>query len=125
MPKPPKETVLARDQLGARVKVLREQRGLSQGRLATLLNTHPQNISQVERGVRGLTLQQVVKLARALKISTDEILGESKHGVVALNGDRKLVRRLQRIQQLGPAQKRAVLKLLDSALGISQVGARD
>jgi transcriptional regulator with XRE-family HTH domain len=124
LPKPPKEVVLAKDRIGARIKVLREQRGLSQGKLAALLNSHPQSISQVERGVRGLTLQQVVKLARALKISTDEILGETKRGVVALNGDRKLVRRLQRIQQLEPAQKKAVLKLLDSALGISQAGAR-
>lgn len=120
MPRPPKDVVLSKKKLGERLRAIREQRGYSQGKLARLLGAHPQSISQVERGVRGLTIQQVVKLARKLKVSTDDILGENKRAVTPLNGDRRFLRRLQRIHELPPSQKKAVLKLLDGALGISK-----
>lgn len=120
MPKPPKETVLSKKQLGERVRTLREQRGLSQGQLAALVGTHPQSLSQAERGVRSLTLQQVIKLSRALKVSTDEILGESKGSAATVEGDRRLLRRVRRIQELPPAQREALLDMLDGALRISR-----
>jgi transcriptional regulator with XRE-family HTH domain len=120
VPRPPKETVLSKNQLGERVRALREQRGLSQGQLAELVSTHPQSLSQVERGIRSLTLQQVVKLSRALKVSTDEILGEPGRSSDGVIGDRKLLRRVRRIQELPPAQREAVLDMLDGALRMSR-----
>jgi transcriptional regulator with XRE-family HTH domain len=112
--------VLSKNQLGERVRALREQRGLSQGQLAELVSTHPQSLSQVERGIRSLTLQQVVKLSRALKVSTDEILGEPGRSSDGVIGDRKLLRRVRRIQELPPAQREAVLDMLDGALRMSR-----
>lgn len=120
MPTPPKNVVLSKKMLGARLRAVREQRGLSQGKLARLAGTHPQSISQIERGIRGVTVQQVVKIARALRLSTDEILGDRKHPALPLNGDRRLLLRFQRVQQLPPAQKKSILKLLDSALGMTK-----
>ena len=122
VPKPPKHEVLSKKKVGERLRAIRERRGLSQGHLARLLGAHPQSISQVERGVRGLTVQQIVKLARALQVSTDEVLGEQKRTLAPLNvrnGDRRFLLRLRRIQELPPAQRKALLKLLDGALGIS------
>jgi transcriptional regulator with XRE-family HTH domain len=121
LPKPPKDEVLSKKQIGERLRALRERRDLSQGQLAAMIGSHAQNVSQVERGVRGLTVQQVVKLARALKVPTDEILGEAKHATAQLhlrNGDRRFLRRIQRIRELPPAQRKALLKLLDGALGL-------
>lgn len=120
MPRPPKKVVLTKKQLGERLRAIREQRGYSQGKLARLLGSHAQSISQIERGIRGLTVQQVVKLARALEISADEILGERGHTVSPLSGDRGILRRFLRVQQLPPAQRKSVLKLLDSALGMTK-----
>lgn len=120
MPRPPKKVVLSKKQLGERLRSIREQRGYSQGKLARLLGAHAQSISQIERGIRGLTVQQVIRLARALEISADEILGEHGHTVSPLNGDRGILRRFLRVQQLPPAQKKSVLKLLDSALGMTK-----
>jgi hypothetical protein len=60
----------------------------------------------------------VVKLSRALQVSTDDILGENP-APTPLKGGRRFAWRLQRIQELPAAQKKAVLKLLDGALGIA------
>ena len=125
MPKPAKKVFLSKKQIGERLKALREQRGYSQGKLAKMLGSHPQNISQIERGIRGLTIQQIVKITRTLKVPTDEILGEQKRTLAPLNarnGDRRLLLRLRRIQDLPPPQRKALLKLLDGALGLSKAG---
>lgn len=124
VPRPSKDAVVSKRSVGLRLRAIREQRGLSQGKLAQLLRSHPQSVSQIERGVRGLTLQQAVRLARALKVSIDDVLGETKRELSPLSGDRRMLRRLQRLQELPPAQKKAVLKLIDGALGIGGGGAQ-
>ena len=60
---------------------LRESRGITQVELARALGIPQSNVSEMERGVRGLTVHQAVKLAKALKVSTDEILlgGNGSH----------------------------------------------
>ncbi len=120
MPRPPTKEFLSKKMIGARLRAIRDQRGYSQGKLARLAHTHTQSISQIERGVRGITVQQLVKLARVLQVSMDELLGDTKHPVMPLDGDRRLLRRFQRVQQLPPGQKKGILKLLDSALGITK-----
>src|SRR5581483_6232460 len=77
LPTPPKHVVLSRKEIGARLRALRKARGLTQAQLAKALGTQQTAVSQVEIGNRGLTVQQVVKLAKALKVSTDAILGPS------------------------------------------------
>jgi transcriptional regulator with XRE-family HTH domain len=76
VPRPPKDVVLTNKKIGERLRAIRDQRGYSQGKLARLARTHPQSISQIERGVRGVTVQQLVKLARALQVTMDELLGD-------------------------------------------------
>jgi transcriptional regulator with XRE-family HTH domain len=124
VPRPPKKVILSKKILGERLRAIREQRGYSQGGLARLLGSHPQSISQIERGIRGLTIQQVVKLARVFQVPTDEILGDSTHAVTPLNGDRQLLRRFQRVQQLPLTQRKSILKLLDSALGMTKAESK-
>jgi transcriptional regulator with XRE-family HTH domain len=62
-------------QLGARVKELREARGLSQSRLAELIGISRVQVSQVETGKRKLCADEVVKMARALNVDGDVLLG--------------------------------------------------
>src|SRR4051812_20712864 len=74
VPRPPKNVVVSKKQIGDRVRALRQARDMSQGDLATLLEIPPTNVSAIERGVRGLSLQQLVKLASALEVAPGEIL---------------------------------------------------
>jgi transcriptional regulator with XRE-family HTH domain len=109
--------VISYTEIGERVRALRERAGLTQVRLAKMLGTSQAALSQVERGSRGLTVQQVVKLARTLKATPNEILGDGRR---ARRSERpknsKIVRRLYRIEKLPEAQQQAVLKLLDGIL---------
>jgi transcriptional regulator with XRE-family HTH domain len=119
VPSPPKNVLLSKEQIGGRIRALRERRGWSQGKLAAVLGSHPQNVSQIERGVRGVSLQQVARLARVLEVTTDEILGAREHDS-GTGGDRRLLRRLRRIQELSPARRSALLKMLDGALAMAE-----
>ena len=118
MPRPAKHVVMSRSEIGSRIRALREQRRLTQAELATTLGTHQANVSQIERGIRGLTLQQTVKLARALHISPDKLLGVGKDdGKPVAPRNEKLMRRVRRVEQLPREQQEAVVKILDGFLG--------
>jgi transcriptional regulator with XRE-family HTH domain len=115
VPRPPKEVVLPLKEIGARVRALREQRELTQAQLAEILGTRYTNISGVERGVRGLTIQQVVRLARALDVSTDALLvPERLKAQRAKNG--KLPRRYERIHALPRTKQRSLFEFIDAFL---------
>lgn len=115
VPSVPKRPVLSRKEIGARLRGLRVEQGVSQVNLAKLIGTHQTAISQVEVGRRGVSVQQIVKLARALKVTPDRILGEG-HSVQRVNRLRngKLLRRLERIETLPPAKQRVLLQMLDA-----------
>ena len=59
---------------GKRVKELRLEKSLSQGKLAKLLDVHPSYISGIERGKRNLSLRNIEKLANALNVSIEELI---------------------------------------------------
>lgn len=122
MPTPPKQVVLSRKEIGTRLRAIRKARGMTQAQLAKALGTQQTAVSQVEIGNRGLTVQQVVKLAKAMKVSTDAILGPSNGAREdVLPNDRRLIRRLQQIEKLPKAEKQALLKTIDAFLKSAQV----
>lgn len=122
MPTPSKISVVSKKEIGQRLRVLRQARGITQARLARLLGTHQTGISQVERGHRGLTLQQVVKLARVLETSTDELLALGDHAQVeALPKDRQILKRMRLIEKLPRPDRQALIKTIDAFLKSSQV----
>jgi hypothetical protein len=58
----------------------------------------------------------LVDLARALKVTTDELLGLTPLSARTSPKTARLLKRLQRIEELPPADQRAVLKLVDALL---------
>jgi transcriptional regulator with XRE-family HTH domain len=118
LPRRSKLAVISYREIGERVRALRLAHDLTQTELAKLLGTSQTALSETERGNRGLTVQQVVKLARALKATPNDILGEGKRQ--RANGSRphdvRMLRRLHRIESLPEGQRQAVLKLLDGII---------
>lgn len=114
MPRPAKEVVLSNKKIGERLRTIRRERGMTQSELAEAIGTHFTSISQIERGLRGLTIQQLVKLARALGVSPNEVLldGHKAKEKISRKSSR-LRRRLQRIEELPLSEQRAILKILD------------
>jgi transcriptional regulator with XRE-family HTH domain len=119
MSRPPKDSKLSKTDIGARVRVLRDERGLTQAKLAAALGLTQSNVSAMERGDRGLTIHQAVKLARILHVTVDQLLTGERSGPAA-NGrrgyDRRFLRRLEKIETLSKRDRQALLKNLDMFL---------
>lgn len=110
MPRPPKETVISKEDVGARVRELRQARDLSQGKLAAALGIPATNVSAIERGVRGLSIQQLAKLAKALDVPPGEILNGHHPGAS------RLPRRFERIRGLPRTKRRVLFEIIDAFL---------
>lgn len=70
--------------LGLRIKQLRERRGLSQEKLAVLLCVSRVSLSQIENGQRKLTAEEINKLAKIFNISCDVLLNPKRDVQVVL-----------------------------------------
>lgn len=64
-------------QIGSRVRDAREQSKMTQEQLAEKLDCSPQFISDLERGVVGLSIPTLKGLCLALGISSDSVLFET------------------------------------------------
>lgn len=64
-----------RSRLGAKVKRLREAKGLSQEELAFQADMHRTYVSGIERGKRNPTVTVLERLARPLGVTAGELLG--------------------------------------------------
>ena len=101
---------------GARLAELRQARGLSQDELAALVDVSRRVIAYYEAQSAQPPGALLVDLARALKVSTDELLGVTAGSAKLAPKTARLLKRLQRIEELPPADQRAVLKLVDAML---------
>jgi transcriptional regulator with XRE-family HTH domain len=66
--------VIPEQQLGANIRRLRRDRGLSQEALAHASELHPTEVSRLERGVREPRLGTIVRIARALRVEPARLL---------------------------------------------------
>ncbi len=62
---------------GERIRTLRESQAISQGILAERVGISQNHVSQVERGVRGLSYEVLMKIALELNTSVAYLLGET------------------------------------------------
>ena len=63
--------------IGARIRRLRKNQGLTQQTLAELSHQEPSNISHIERGATKLSLPTIVNIANALGVTVDDLLCDS------------------------------------------------
>ena len=62
--------------LGENIRRIRTERHLTQSALAEKSGVSVQPINQIEWGAKGLSVPTLVRIARALECTTDEILHE-------------------------------------------------
>ena len=68
------ESELILEMFGDRVRMFRKAAGLSQEELADLAAIHRTYLRSVERGERNISLVNIVRLARGLKVSPSELM---------------------------------------------------
>jgi transcriptional regulator with XRE-family HTH domain len=117
--RPAKNVIVSKKDLGARIRSLRQQRGITQVELALAMHLTQSNVSAIERGVRGITIHQVVELAKILRATTDEILGQvhpTRPSSTPLVKNRRFLRRLQMVERLPKRDQQALLRTIDAFL---------
>ncbi|MCL2828007.1 MAG: helix-turn-helix domain-containing protein [Oscillospiraceae bacterium] len=66
-------------QIGKRVRTQREYLGITREGLCDYVNISPQFLSEVERGVKGVSAETLYKLCEGLGISADFVLMGKEH----------------------------------------------
>ena len=114
---------------GPRLTALRKSRGLTQVQLAEATGTTQRSMSYYENDDGIPPASIVVLLAKALNVSTDELLGlKPPRTEQAENGDpetRRLWKRFQAVTQLPEKDQRAVIRLISSLAAVNNAGGRN
>ena len=61
-------------EVGFNIRRIREDKGLSQEKLAALADLHRAYIGQIERGEKNIGIKNLEKIAKALKVNTKDLL---------------------------------------------------
>jgi transcriptional regulator with XRE-family HTH domain len=99
-------------EFGERLARLRKSRGLTQAQLAKATDVTQANISYYEHGARDPTASTIATLARALRVSTDVLLGV-KPPAAATELDAQTLRlwqKLDDIRRLPEKDRRSVVQ---------------
>ena len=107
---------LGEETLGQRIARLRKERGYTQVELAEKIGIIQTLVSEYERDKLRLHAEMLVRFARALEVSTDELLGLQSSGNHPGKPSLKILRRLNKIDALPVAQQKTLLKTIDTFL---------
>ena len=97
--------------LADNMMLLRKKKGLSQAELGKMIGTSGDVIGRYERGDISPSIEAVAKIADALEVSIDYLIGKTK-----MELDADALRRLEDIAALSDENKKFVLNMIDMAL---------
>ncbi|MEL7119639.1 MAG: helix-turn-helix transcriptional regulator [Bacteroidota bacterium] len=96
---------------GKRLMEVRKDRGLSQEDLATLIGTKGPAIGRYERGAANPTIEVAIRLADALDVSLDYLVGKVDMAI-----DANTLKRLKEIANLPEEDQQFILRAMDGLL---------
>jgi len=97
--------------LGDNMMLLRKKKNLSQAELGKMIGTSGDVVGRYERGDISPSIEVVSKIADALEVSVDYLIGKTK-----MELDADALRRLEDIAALSEENKKFVLNMIDMAL---------
>lgn len=107
---------LGQDTVGRRLARLRKERGYTQQELAESIGIIQALVSDYERDKLRLNADMLTRFALALEVSADELLGLRDLPKNGKKTSRKVLRRMERIEDLPPHQQTLILKTIDTLL---------
>lgn len=107
----------AAESFGKSLARLRKEKGFTQVELAQKLGSVQVVISDYERGKVRPSADMLIRLAAALDVSADELLGLRPLQKADATHDRRFLRRLQAIAKLPKRDQDALLRTIDAFLG--------
>jgi transcriptional regulator with XRE-family HTH domain len=101
--------------LGMRIAQLRKEQSMTQAELARILGVSQQTVFAYELGERRVAVSLLPLLVKTLAIPVQELIGLAPPGRVKRQRlSPKIIRQVERIQQLPKAEQRFVVRLIDS-----------
>lgn len=104
---------------GLRLKEVREEKGIKREDLANQIGTSAAIIGRYERNERTPSVDIAKRVAEALGVSLDYLVGDTS----VLVQDKKMIYRLEVLQKVNPAYKDRILYMLDLMLKDAQSGS--
>ena len=98
-------------EFGERLTAIRKEKKMSQGDLAKMVGIHANVLGRYERGEARPFVEMAVKLAEALSVSTDYLLGNTDADL-----DADTLKRLTEINLLPEEDKKEVFRVIDSLI---------
>jgi transcriptional regulator with XRE-family HTH domain len=102
--------------IGANIRNLREERGLTQVKLAEKLKVMQQVITSYERGVTKPPIERLPEIARIFGITVDELLGVKERSAEQtekpVHKSRRIIKVQELFEKLPVTEQRALLKLI-------------
>ena len=90
-------------EIGEQIKLAREDAGITQEQLAEQVEVSPQYVSDLERGVVGVSIATLKRICISLQVSSDQILFGNK----GTEDDHSLL-----LAELTPEQKRTLTEII-------------
>lgn len=103
------------DQLGARLKVARTKKGLSQTELAQAVGIHYTQVGRYENKGATPAADVLARIANELNVSTDYLVsGTAEELASGQLSDKELLNQFKQIEQLGDQDRNVVKIFLDA-----------
>jgi transcriptional regulator with XRE-family HTH domain len=102
--------------VGTRIAELRQANGLTQHALADKIGINRALISDYERGKVRIYGDMIARIALALKVTTDDILGLKSNALPKQIPSLKLMKRLYEMDKLPNSKQKALLTTIDNFL---------
>jgi transcriptional regulator with XRE-family HTH domain len=102
--------------LGSRIALWRKDSHLTQAQLAETLGVSQPTMNAYELGQRRVPVSALPVLAKALGVSLEELLGESKAATKKRGPASQLQRSIERISELPKPKQRFVMEMLETVL---------
>ena len=97
--------------LAYNMMILHKKKGLSQAELGKMIGRSGDVIGRYERGDISPSIEAVAKIADALEVSVDYLIGKTK-----MELDKNTMRRFEDISTLSDENKNFVINMIDMAL---------
>jgi transcriptional regulator with XRE-family HTH domain len=112
------------EDFGERLSRIRKSRGMTQAELGQAAGVSNRVIAYYEKESPQPPGAMLVDLARALSVSTDQLLGLKPMKETSTPKAARLLKRLQKVEDLSASDQRAVLKFIDALLERGKVSRR-
>lgn len=103
--------------IGANIRTVREQKGLSQKELAAAIGVAATQYSRVETGKVMPTLKTLIKIAKVLDVPLEALVNAPGNAAQEVTiKDKTLFDKVRLIDQLPPEEKAMILQVIELAL---------